>query len=177
MEPKIENGVEGRECVPFFETDQSQIIFEFFYLVILFFITLIATFLLQIFSSKFGIVYSDKVMLFSIFGGFLGGWVYDAKWFYRVTARGKSDQYSFPWQPHKFYWRVLTPFLSAVVAFSTYLLISSRVIPIQIDNMNTGKIAFSLSFLLGYFSDLVLSRLAGWAEKIVPKVSDGKKQL
>ncbi len=65
--------------MPFFETDKSQIIFEFFYLVILFFITLITTFLLQIFSSKWGVVYSDKVMIFSIFGGFLGGWVYDAK--------------------------------------------------------------------------------------------------
>jgi len=34
---RINNGLEGRECVPFFKTDKSQIIFEFVYLIVAFF--------------------------------------------------------------------------------------------------------------------------------------------
>lgn len=169
---QVDNGLEGRNCVPFFKTDKYQIAFEFFYLIFLLISVLTLILSLQFYASKLGINYSDKVMLFSVLGGFLGGWVYDAKWFYRVTARGRSNQHNFPWQPHKFYWRILTPFLASVVAFSTYLLVVSEVIPIQIKSVNTGKLAFSLSFLLGYFSDLVLSRLAAWAEKFVPRASN-----
>jgi len=175
MIDKNKNGLEGRECVPFFTCDKAQIKFEFYYLIILFVLSSSSVLLLQLFSLNIGINHADKIALFSLLGGFIGGWVYDTKWFYRVTARGKNDQYNFPWQPHKFYWRILTPFLSAVVAFCTYLLVVSDFLPIQLPSKDSGKLAFSLSFLLGYFSDLVLSRLAAWAEKVVPKVSNDKK--
>ncbi|MDX2442035.1 MAG: hypothetical protein QNK40_15990, partial [Desulfobacterales bacterium] len=83
-------------------------------------------------------------------------------------ARGKNDQYGFPWQPHKFYWRILTPFLSGIVALSTYLLIQADFFPLEVKNKESAKLAFSLCFILGYFSDLVLSRLAAWAESVIP---------
>ena len=164
-----EDGLEGRNCVPYFETDKSQIIFEFFYLLVTLFAVCGFVFFVEVNKDCIGISYSDKAALFSLSGGFLGGWVYDAKWFYRVTARGKSNQYQFLWQSHKFYWRVLTPFLSSLVAFSVYLLAQSEFIPFEIKNSNSAKTAFSVSFFLGYFSDLVLSRLAGWAESIIPR--------
>lgn len=165
----LNNGLEGRDCVPFFVTDKAQIKFEFFYLVALFLCATSIVIVIQLFGEYWGLRHSDKVSLLAIFGGFLGGWVYDAKWFYRVTARGKSDQYGFPWQPHKFYWRILTPFLAALVAFSTFSLAVSEVIPIVMKSGRSGRAAFSFCFVLGYFSDLVLSRLAVWAEKILPK--------
>lgn len=171
--PPLNNGLEGRDCVPFFKEDKNQIIFEFFYLIVIFAIAILLLLSIQLYGEEIGINHNNKLMIFSVLGGFLGGWIYDAKWFYRVTARGKNNQYDFPWQPHKFYWRILTPFLSALVAFNTYLLACSDFIPIIIKNKDTAKTAFSLCFLLGYFSDLVLSRLAGWAEKIVPKVPKG----
>lgn len=174
MVDEAKNRLEGRECVPFFKSDKAQIIFEFIYLIVIFLLASIAMLLLQFYFPTKGMLHADKIVLFSILGGFIGGWVYDTKWFYRVTARGKNDQYNFPWQPHKFYWRILTPFLSAIVAFCTYLLIVADFLPIQMPSKESGKLAFSLSFLLGYFSDLVLSRLAAWAEKVVPKVSNGK---
>lgn len=166
------NGLEGRDCVPFFNKDKTQIVFEFFYLVFLFIVACLAIFILQIKSVELGINHDNKLALFALLGGFLGGWVYDAKWFYRVTARGKHDQYGFPWQPHKFYWRIMTPFLSALVAFSTYMLLDAGLLPIELKNKDSAKVAISICFLLGYFSDLVLSRLAKWAEKIVPKVTN-----
>jgi len=168
--PKSTTTLEGRDCVPFFSNDKAQIKFEFWYLVALFLLAALTMLFLQLYVDQ-AIRHTDKLSIFAIIGGFLGGWVYDAKWFYRVTARGKSDQYKFPWQPHKFYWRILTPFLTALVAYCTSLLPSADFLPIAIKNKNSAHTAFSVCFLLGYFSDLVLSRLATWAEKIIPKAS------
>jgi len=163
------SGLEGRDCVPFFESDKSQIQFEFWYLTITFLISVLTLFIIQAKIFDFEINHADKTSIFSIIGGFLGGWVYDTKWFYRVTARGKNDQHGFPWQPHKFYWRIFTPFLSAVVAFVAILLAKSDFFPIAIKNKESAQSAFAICFFFGYFSDLVLSRLAAWAEKIIPK--------
>ncbi len=163
-----EQGLEGRECVPFFSSDQNQIRFEFWYLVVLFTLASAVMIFLQFCGNVIGLRHADKLLIFAVFGGFFGGWVYDAKWFYRVTARGKNNQYNFPWQPHKFYWRVLTPFLAGVVAFATFLLATSDFLPIVIKSKNSARSAFAICFLLGYFSDLVLSRLAAWAEKVIP---------
>ncbi len=164
--------LEGRDCVPFFKKDQSQIVFEFFYLIALLVLACISVLFLQLKSQDLGVNHEDKLALFALLGGFLGGWVYDAKWFYRVTARGRNDQYGFPWQAHKFYWRVMTPFLAALVAFATYMLLDSELLPVALKNKDSGKVAISTCFVLGYFSDLVLSRLARWAERIVPKVNE-----
>lgn len=164
--------LDSDEVVPFFESAKSQIVFEFWYLVVLLVGACAILLLLQLKGGDFGISHSDKVTIFALIGGFLGGWVYDTKWFYRVTARGKSNQYAFLWHSHKFYWRVLTPFLAALVAFSTYLLASMDVFPVVINNTGSAKVSFAVCFLLGYFSDLVLSRLAKWAETIIPKASN-----
>lgn len=171
----ISIGLEGRDCVPFFDSDKSQIKFEFWYLVTLFIATCVAITTIQIFGNRAGLSHADKLAFFAVLGGFLGGWVYDAKWFYRVTARGKNNQYGFPWQPHKFYWRILTPFLSGIVAFATFLLGTADFLPIAIKNKESARAAFAICFLLGYFSDLVLSRLAAWAEKIIPKAQNDKQ--
>jgi hypothetical protein len=168
----INNGLEGRECVPFFKSDKNQIIFEFGYLLVTFCAAAGLLLAIQLCGEKAGISHKDRLAMIAVIGGFLGGWVYDTKWFYRVTARGKSDQYGFPWQPHKFYWRIMTPFLASLVAFSTYLLATADFFPFSVKEKESARTAFAICFLLGYFSDLVLSRLAAWAEKVVPKVSN-----
>ena len=165
------SGLEGRDCVPFFKDDKSQIQFEFWYLVALIGLSTGAMLFLQLYCTAERLRHADKLVIFAVIGGFLGGWVYDAKWFYRVTARGRSNQYKFPWHPHKFYWRVLTPFLASLVAFATYLLATADFLPIAIKDKDSARAAFAICFLLGYFSDLVLSRLAAWAERFVPKAS------
>ncbi|MBL1273088.1 MAG: hypothetical protein COB25_011625 [Oceanospirillales bacterium] len=165
------NQLDKNEVVPFFKSSVSQIKFEFWYLVALLVLSCLLLVIIQLKSDYLGIGHQDKATIFALIGGFLGGWVYDTKWFYRVTARGKSDQYDYPWHSHKFYWRVLTPFLAALVAFSTYLLASMDVFPIVINNSDSAKVSFAVCFLLGYFSDLVLSRLAKWAETFIPKDS------
>lgn len=166
-------GLAGRDCVPFFNSEKTQIVFEFFYLLVMLALACTAILLIQLFSGCVGLRHADKLSIFAVLGGFLGGWVYDAKWFYRVTARGKNNQYAFSWQPHKFYWRVLTPFLSSLVAFSTFVLATSDFFPIAIKNKDSARTAFAICFFLGYFSDLVLSRLAAWAERVIPKTNSG----
>lgn len=172
MKEDSSGSLEGRDCVPFFNQDKKQIVFEFFYLVVIFLLACLALLVIQFGSDYIGIDHEEKIALYALLGGFLGGWVYDAKWFYRVTARGRSDQYGFPWQPHKFYWRILTPFLSSLVAFSTYMLLDAGLLPVELEDKGSAKVSISVCFVLGYFSDIVLSRLAKWAERIVPKVSD-----
>ena len=164
MEPK-ESKVTENEIVPFFETNENQIKFEFFYLIVLFFIGCIFTSISQFSSFS----YANKVSLLSILGGFWGGWVYNTKWFYRVTAKGKNNQYNFLWEPHKFYWRIFIPFLAALVAFCSYTIISPNSLILSIKGHGKAKIAFSFCFVLGYFSDSVLNRLAYWAESLLPK--------
>jgi hypothetical protein len=162
------NNLGDDEVVPYFKTDCGQIKFEFFYLISLFVLGCVLAFLFQF---QVELNPSDKISVFSMLGGFFGGWVYNAKWFYRVTARGKNNQYNFLWESHKFYWRIFIPFLAALVAFCSYTIISPDTLVSAIKGHGKAKIAFSICFVLGYFSDLVLSRLASWAEKLLPKKS------
>lgn len=156
------------DVVPFFKSDKSQIIFEFLYLVFTFWAAIGVVFLVHFKISIFSIDHHSKVLLFSALGGFLGGWTFDAKWFYRVTARGKNNQYSFTWESHKFYWRLFIPFLSGLVAFAVYALASAKVLPITVGDVESSRISFGLCFILGYFSDLVMTKLAKWVESTVP---------
>ncbi len=157
--------------LPGFKSSQDQIRFECDYLLL----TLLVSVGL-VFSVQFGVLElgssRDKTLLFSALGGFLGGWTYDAKWFYRVTARGKSNQYPYRWEAHKLYWRLLIPFVAGLVAFSVYLLLSSQLLPFVIAAPASGRTSFAVSFFCGYFSDIVLSRLAKWVEStLLPKAS------
>lgn len=151
------------DCVPFFKSKKSQIVFEFWFLVVSFCIAAAAVYFVARFESG-----SMRPLLLAALGGFLGGWTFDAKWFYRVTARGKDDQHKHSWQRHKFYWRILIPFVAGLISFAAYLLASSEALPIQVKDPHSGRIAFGLTYFLGLFTDIILSRLAKWTESLVP---------
>lgn len=154
-------------CVPFFPTDRRQIVFEFFYLIGTLFLALGATAGVRYFSLNGSLDQSSAISIYAALGGFLGGWTYDAKWFYRVTARGRDDQHAQTWQRHKFYWRVLIPFVAGTIAFAVFMLVSSGNFVFAIRDVSSGRTAFGSTFFLGYFSDLVLSRIAKWTENTV----------
>lgn len=155
------------DCVPFFSSDKSQIIFEFCYLVVTLLMVLSATTAVRFYSLNGCLDHASATVTYAGLGGFFGGWTYDAKWFYRVTARGRDNQYAQTWQRHKFYWRVLIPFVAGAIAFAIFMLISSGNFIVTISDITSGRTAFGLSFFLGYFSDLVLSRIAKWTEQAV----------
>lgn len=156
------------DVVPFFKSDKNQIIFEFFYLIVTFWLATTVTTLIHFKIGYFAIDQHSKVLLFAVLGGFLGGWTFDAKWFYRVTAKGKNNQYNFNWESHKFYWRIFIPFLSALVAFAIYILASTNILPINVGESESSRVSFGLCYIFGYFSDVVMTRLAKWVESTVP---------
>jgi hypothetical protein len=159
-------GAEEECYVHFFKADKSQIRFEFFYLIVTL-LAAVAAILLTHFKAQF-MTPDSKALIYAGLGGFLGGWAFDAKWFYRVTARGRSKQYVYKWERNKFYWRVLTPFLSGLIAFTVYSLVTSEQLPLILKNPASGRASFGFSFVLGYFSDLVLTRTSKWLEGVLP---------
>lgn len=159
------------DCVPFFSNDKKQLVFEFFYLIVIFLLALAAAVATRYFDLQGTLDKASATVTYAALGGFLGGWAYDAKWFYRVTARGRHDQHPYLWQRHKFYWRMLIPFVAGAIAFAIFMLISSGNFVLTMRDVGSGRAAFGLSFFFGFFSDLVLSRIAKWTEKTLN--SDG----
>ena len=102
---------------------------------------------------------SDKAFIYAFIGGFLGGWSFVVKWFVRVSAKGRNDQYDYKWGSHKFFWRVLTPMYSSIVAFALYVMAISDFLPIINLESNSGKAAFGFAFLTGYFVDHLIGML------------------
>ncbi|GAU08246.1 hypothetical protein [Desulfoplanes formicivorans] len=174
MNEEVNKNDRENEVVPFFKSDKNQIIFEFSFLIITFWLAILLTILIHFKIWIFGVDHHSKVLLFAGLGGFLGGWTFDAKWFYRVTAKGKDNQYKFYWERHKFYWRIFIPFLSAIVAFAIFILASTNVLPINIGKGESGRVSFGLCFIFGHFSDIVMTQLAKWVESTVP-VKDSSK--
>ena len=162
------------DVVPFFKSDKNQIIFEFFYLIVTFLAAAIITLLVHFKVGLFSIDHHSKVLIYAVLGGFFGGWTFDAKWFYRVTAKGKNNQYNFEWESHKFYWRIFIPFLSAIVAFAIFILASTNIFPINVGEGESGRVSFGLCFIFGYFSDVVMNRLAKWVEASIPTKKVGQ---
>lgn len=151
------------EYVPFFKGIERQLKFEFFYLIAVFIIAIIGLFTVRE-DIYFSFSKESKWYLYAGFGGLLGGWAYDVKWFYRVTGRGKDNQYPWKYEENKFYWRFFVPFLSSVTGFSFFALISSGMFPLITIKNISGAAAYSFSFVTGYFSDIVYSKLANWFE-------------
>ena len=143
----------------------KQIKFEFFYLLATLFFCL-ALLLLCIFDIIQLNTQLQIDSLYSFIGGFLGGWCFDTKWFYRVTAKGKNDQKSWNWQPHKIYWRLFLPWISAVSSMMFYFLILSNIIPILSISQKTIYLTLGLSFVFGYLGDNIFATITNWFEKV-----------
>jgi hypothetical protein len=93
-------------------------------------------------------------------GGTLGGALFSIKWLYHSVAHGS-------WNEDRRLWRLFTPHLSAGLAFAVALLVDSHVLAV-FDNRVVGdaRTMIGLSFLVGYFSDSVMARLAVVAENL-----------
>ena len=70
------------------------------------------------------------------------------------------------WNPNRLLWRVFTPAVAGLVAFAVYLAGVSGAIFVKIEN-DSGAFAYSFCFILGYFSDAVVSKMANWVEGLI----------
>lgn len=93
-------------------------------------------------------------------GGTLGGSLYSIKWLYHSVGHGT-------WNEDRRLWRVFTPHLSAGLAFAVAVLVDGHTINIfDARVVSDPRTVVGLSFLVGYFSDSVVAKLAEFAESI-----------
>jgi hypothetical protein len=92
--------------------------------------------------------------------GVLGGTLYDAKWLYHTVARQL-------WHLDRQIWRLFTPHISGGLAFAVVILIASGLLrildPHAVDSCTK---TIGMGFLVGYFSDSAIAKLAEIAETL-----------
>jgi hypothetical protein len=105
---------------------------------------------------------------FMLFWAYLGAWVagtlggcsYGIKWMYHIVAKGL-------WHEDRRLWRIFSPHLSGVVALIMTFLITSGILQLfdkTFSERPIGVLAFS--FLVGYFSDKALAKMAEVADTL-----------
>ena len=82
--------------------------------------------------------------------GLLGGIVFGIKYFYRVIAHGY-------WHYDRQYWRLLSPLISATIAFIVACMVSSGLLGTESSYSNAWAIAFG--FFSGYFADEAVGKM------------------
>ncbi|WP_143086726.1 hypothetical protein [Lentzea flaviverrucosa] len=93
-------------------------------------------------------------------GGMLGGCLFSVKWLYHSVAHGT-------WHQDRRLWRLFTPHLSAGLAFAVVLLIESGLLAVlNAAFFKDGRTVVGLAFLVGYFSDSVVAKLAELARNL-----------
>lgn len=92
--------------------------------------------------------------------GTVGGSLFGLKWMYHSVAKGL-------WHEDRRLWRILTPHVSGAVSLFTMLLISSGLLQIfdaRLIERHGAVLGFG--FLVGYFSDKALAKLAETADTL-----------
>jgi len=92
--------------------------------------------------------------------GVLGGTLYDAKWLYHTVARQL-------WHLDRRIWRLFTPHISGGLAFVVTSLVASGVLRIfDRRAIESNAMVVGIGFLVGYFSDSAIAKLAEVAETL-----------
>lgn len=86
-------------------------------------------------------------------GGLAGGAVFAMKWLYHVVGHGS-------WHSDRLLWRLFVPLNSATFAFAFGTLVKSELVALFNSASLTGAGAWGFGFLVGYFSDTAIAKLA-----------------
>lgn len=133
---------------------------EGIYLAILLAIGLIGIFTLTLATSAIQSPGVATSMALALMSGLLGGATFDMKWWYHTIARGL-------WHLDRRAWRLAVPWVAAVVAMFVHILFKSDLLgilnPAAMDKFY-NTLAFG--FLVGYFSDSAIAKLAEIAESL-----------
>ena len=150
-------------------TDQAArrgILCEAWYLATLFFGTPLLVILLWLEYPRtwLDIAVDQYQVLFSYslawIGGMFGGTMFGIKWLYHSVAKQT-------WHLDRRLWRVFTPHISAGLASVVVALISSGLLQVfDRHAIESNSLVFGLAFLVGYFSDNAIAKLAEIASTI-----------
>jgi hypothetical protein len=144
----------------------KQIRYESIYLVVLLFGSPLVMLLLflgfpKVWLGVDDVIYKPIVKYgLAWLGGTLGGTLFDLKWLYHSVARRI-------WHEDRRLWRLLTPHISGGLSFIVIILISSGLLRI-FDNkaIESRALVVGIAFLVGYFSDSAVAKLAEIAETL-----------
>ena len=104
-------------------------------------------------------------------GGTLGGTLFDLKWLYHSVARRI-------WHEDRRLWRLLTPHISGGLSFIVIALISSGLIRIfDSKAIESRALVVGMAFLVGYFSDSAVAKLAEVAETLFGSTHSQSQKL
>jgi hypothetical protein len=102
------------------------------------------------------------------FTGLLGGAVFSVKWWYHSIARGI-------WHLDRRAWRIAVPWQGAMVAMFMHILFKSDLIgilnPAALDKIHN---ILAFGFVVGYFSDSAIAKLAEIAESLFGATRGGR---
>jgi len=91
--------------------------------------------------------------------GTLGGLLFAMKWLYHAVAKWN-------WNLDRSLWRYLTPHISGGLAFATVVIFNSIMASEQ-GAMMSGTKSLAMGFLVGFFSDNAIAKLAEVAETLL----------
>ena len=147
-------------------TARRAIRFEAFYLALhLFAVPVLLTLFLWRLPERWVAVEAELYEGFLVYlcawlGGTLGGALFAMKWLYHTVAKGS-------WNRDRRLWRIFTPHLSGALAFAFVLIISSGFLTLfDEEAMQSTTLVLAVSFLVGYFSDTAIAKLAEVAESV-----------
>jgi hypothetical protein len=93
--------------------------------------------------------------------GALGGAAFSAKWLIHTVSH-------WTWNRDRRFWRFLTPIVAGTVSFALIALATSGLFRVlDAEQIRTGSAVVGISFLLGYFSDNTIAKLAELAERLL----------
>ncbi len=150
---------------------KKEIRCEAIFLFLILFLSLIALYFVWTgcISSSLGLLGEQsqifkKYALFAI-SGMLGGIIFGMKYFYRVVARGY-------WHQDRRTWRLMSPFISMVIALITGTLINANMVNGQ--EVASGASVVAIGFLAGYFADEAVGKMYEIANVIFGKSASNK---
>lgn len=122
-------------------------------------------------TGGMGVDHEDCALFVAFLGalgaGTLGGCSFGIKWMYHSVAKQR-------WHEDRRLWRFLTPPLSGVVALFMVLLVSSGLLQIFDKEFVRRPIAvLAFSFVVGYFSDKALAKMAELADTLFGRTDKG----
>ena len=107
-----------------------------------------------------------KYFITFAFSGMLGGILFGMKYFYRVVARGY-------WHQDRKYWRIMSPFISLIVALIIGAMSSSGLLTTQEDPRLGWQL--SIGFFAGYFADEAVGKMYEIASVVFGKSTKGDR--
>jgi hypothetical protein len=113
---------------------------------------------------------TPKRFCYAWLGGTLGGTLFDLKWLIHSVAKGI-------WNLDRRLWRMLTPHMSGGLAFAVLVLISAGLFgEFASAGLSRGVVVLGVSFMVGYFSDRAIGKLAEVADTLFGATASEKEE-